>query len=355
MMISKKISAIFNKIKRKYELFRFKVTPVHREVAGLNIIFFLPFAEQPPGGNIVTHHHSDRINQLNIGGVKALLMYPENINHTPTKFIHQSLFKQDYSFDPDQDFVILAEAFVIRYHSLCQAAGIKYGIHVQNGYLMDIEIRAGFGDYAMLKQAYANAEFVIGNSSDTITNIKYAFPDIPTKLIRSYFVINKARVQPIEAKQNLITYMPRKLAQHSKHVLFFLGDKLPKHWKIMPIDGVSEQTVYDIFYQSKIFLSFSEFEGLAMPPAMAALSGNHVIGYTGEANKEYFHLPCFEEVACGDVKLFVDKIIDAINRFDLNQMTIHKDALYELQHLFSEQNQEVFLNEMVQQVKTSLS
>lgn len=352
---------ILKKIKKKFKLIELMLTrPVNfsivhgRNTQVKNIIFFLPDSVYPTGGNIVTHHHADRINELNLGNIQAYILFPNNLDFTYANFVHNSKFKRDLSFDPKTDFVVLPEVMVLTYAKKLFDAGIKYGIHVQNGYLMDLEIRSGLGDYQALNYGYQNADFVIGNSLDTIANIKTVFPYLTDKIIHSSFVINKAKYQEIAKKKNIITYMPRKLSEHSKRVLFFLGDKLPKNWSIQPIDGVPEQTVYDIFYESKIFLSFSEFEGLAMPPAMAAMAGNRVIGYTGEANKEYFHLPCFEEVPCGDIKLFVQKLLAAVARFDNDEEALDIESINELKAFFSLERQEEFLKKLAQTVSEKL-
>ena len=42
--------------------------------------------------------------------------------------------------------------------------------------------------------------------------------------------------------------------------------------------------------KSKIFLSFSNLEGIGIPPIEAALAGNKVIGYTGGGGIEYWKL-----------------------------------------------------------------
>ena len=91
-----------------------------------------------------------------------------------------------------------------------------------------------------------------------------------------------------ENKENLITYMPRKHKNNSEILLFILNRHLPKNWKIKSIDNLTELEVANIFKKSKIFLSFSELEGLGLPPIESALCGNHVIGYTGEGGKEFW-------------------------------------------------------------------
>ena len=60
--------------------------------------------------------------------------------------------------------------------------------------------------------------------------------------------------------------------------------------------------VSKILNKSKIFLSFSELEGLGIPPIEAALAGNKVIGYTKSLGKEYWKKPIFTNVYNGDIK-----------------------------------------------------
>lgn len=327
---------------------------IQRDDPLINIIFFLPRSDYPSGGVIVAHDHSDTINEINSRTVQSSVMYPADLGFSPKLFSHNSHFKRDFKFDKQKDFVILPEVMVLKFASELSQCGIQYAIHVQNGYLMDLELRSSSKSFFELHNAYQNATLIIGNSDDTIENIAYVFPECKHKILRSYFVIDKHKYKSISEKRNIITYMPRKLAKHSQHLLFFLSDKLPPNWKIMPIDGVKEQEVYDIFTDSKIFLSFSEFEGLAMPPAMAAMSGNKVIGYTGEANKEYFHLPCFEEIPCGDIKLFARKVLDVVERYNLNEELLDIQSIKYLEELFSKKNQVNFLKKLILKVTGSL-
>jgi glycosyltransferase involved in cell wall biosynthesis len=125
---------------------------------------------------------------------------------------------------------------------------------------------------------------------------------------------------------------------------------LPPSWELQAIDGVTEQEVYDILSESKIFLSFSEFEGLAMPPVMAALSGNMVVGYTGEGNKEYFNLTCFQEIPCGDIKAFADKVIEVIKLMSTGSFEIDEAAIRVLSNMFSKEKQQQFLMQLIDAV-----
>lgn len=319
-----------------------------------NIIFILPASKYPSGGEIVTYNKSEAINKINYKDFQSKILHPTKLNYTTDKFIHNAIIKRKLSFDIEKDFVFIPEVMVIRYAKYMIDAGIKFGIHVQNGYSMDVEIRAGIGEFKDLKNYYHKASIIIGNSIDTIANIKFIFPEYSDKIIYLSYVIDKARYQDIQTKRNIITYMPRKLEVHTKMLLFFLGEKLPENWTIRLIHGVSEQEVYDIFFDSKIFLSFSEFEGIAMPPAMAAMSGNKVIGYTGEGNKEYFHLPCFEQIPCGNIKLFVESILKAVVSFDAHNENLDIESIQYLQEMFSVQKQEILLKNLIDTVDLKL-
>jgi hypothetical protein len=110
--------------------------------------------------------------------------------------------------------------------------------------------------------------------------------------------------------------MPRKLADHSSKVLFFLRNHLPSHWRIQPIDGMNEAGVADLLQRSKIFMSFSHFEGCPLPPLEAALSGNQVIGYTGQGAREYWLPEVFEAVESGNVVSFAQSVLNKVKQLD---------------------------------------
>ena len=75
--------------------------------------------------------------------------------------------------------------------------------------------------------------------------------------------------------------MPRKLPTDSHILKIFLKENLPNKWKLQPLENLKEKELNRCLCSSKIFLSFSDFEGFGLPPLEAALAGNKVIGYTG--------------------------------------------------------------------------
>ena len=67
-------------------------------------------------------------------------------------------------------------------------------------------------------------------------------------------------------KINTITCIPRKLPAHYELLTFYLKNKIPKKWKIDPIQNIKHQLLINKIKKSKIFLSFSHFVGFGLPP-----------------------------------------------------------------------------------------
>ena len=87
--------------------------------------------------------------------------------------------------------------------------------------------------------------------------------------------------------------------------------------------------------QSKIFLSFSNLEGIGMPPIEAALAENIVIGYIGGGGSEYWKKPMFHKVEHGEIKNFGDLIIKFIKNYNKSWITKTKNARSKLSNQYS--------------------
>ena len=79
------------------------------------------------------------------------------------------------------------------------------------------------------------------------------------------------------------------------------------------IDQLNEKQVFEVLKQSRIFLSFSDMEGLGIPPIEAAILGNKVIGYTGQGGTEYWRSPLFEKIENGNIIKFCKTILRNIS------------------------------------------
>ena len=268
-----------------------------------NIIFFTHAENNPSGGAKVIYRHSQIIDEIkNFSSEvihikkKKLSKFKNSINKklnfknntysgwqlnevTYAKNFNYNWFenkiktKQNFEFNNKKDFIILPEIFAHLADELLIKKKIKYSIFVQNGYIIN-----STNNEKKLFAAYKNAEFILSISSDTTNCIKLKFPKLKTKILKVSYSLNLGDVN-FDKKKNIITYMCRKLPQHSNLVISYLKPYLSSKWHFKNLQNLSEKKTYEFLKKSKIFLSFSSLEGLGLPPVEAALAGNHIIGY----------------------------------------------------------------------------
>ena len=144
--------------------------------------------------------------------------------------------------------------------------------------------------------------------------------------------------------------MERKLPFHSKNVLFFLKNNLPNNWKIKNIHNLSEQKVFKMLSESKIFLSFSELEGLGLPPIEAVIARNRVIGYCGEGGSEYWKKPNFNKVNCGNITQFCETIVNYTK--NLNSFKFSEKHRLKLIQNYSKKKEENNIKKNLEKIKS---
>ena len=327
-----------------------------------NIIFITHAEKKASGGAKIIYHYSQKINDLNNFSSEVIHLKKKKISKIKNSFKkklgfkisdetgwqlneieavknfkykwfeHNISTKNNLKFDKDKDFVILPEIFSHLATDLLIKNNIKYSIFVQNGYVI-----ASTNNEKKLKESYNNASFILSYSNDITKCINLKFPKLKTKIIKVSYALNLGKYDA-KKKKNLITFMGRKLPQHSYLVLNYLKSYLPNDWLIKNINNMSEKETYNILKKSKIFLAFSNFEGLPLPPAEAALAGNYVIGYTGEGGKEYWKKPLFTKIYSGEIVSFVNQIINRIKLLNSNCKFPKKKYLL-LKNNFSSKNE----------------
>ena len=311
-----------------------------------NIIFFTSVDKKPSGGGKIIYQYSNYINTKS--NFSSSIVHLEKkkiskwINSIKKKFKNKKLsnsgwnfdelkVKKNYRFkwfaldvvsknnlifDKENDFVVLPEIFAHFADDFLIKKKIPYAIFVQNGYAI-----FSTDNYTKLNLAYKNASLILSYSKDIDSCIKLAFPKVKNKIFQVRYSIDYKKFNTFKKKSNIISYMPRKLQKHSELVIFFLKNYLPKKWKIKKIDNCSEKDVYKNLEKSKIFLAFSNLEGLPLPPLEAAIAGNKVIGYTGEGGKEYWKEPIFTEIKTSEIKNFCKSIIANLVNKDFDKIS----------------------------------
>jgi hypothetical protein len=313
----------------------------------MELIFLCHAIKKPIGGVKVIYRHAEILNELlHDLGHSASVMHPNSIffrinwfkSNVPVRhkfFKLRWLGKPSFSniegcFDPKKNMLVIPELWVRKFGDQLIRLNIPYVIYVQGGYLISK------GNPEALSLAYSKAKCIMTISDDASRCVSMAFPAAQNNIIRMHCSIDQTLFNAFPDKDNLITYMPRKLSDHSTKVLFFLREHLPKHWKIKPIDGLDERGVAELLKKSKIFMSFSHFEGFGLPPLEAALCGNQVIGYTGQGGKEYWVPEIFEAIESGDVVGFSQAVINKVNYLDgLPKFPINDEAIHSLMEAYS--------------------
>jgi len=309
----------------------------------VNIIYLLPEMKGASGGAKVIYNHSLILNHIDknisskIVHLKKNFLYKLELSLAKkVKFFDQTYsgwdgtrmkiskkFKpkkdwyenkvfnsHDINFEKKKDFIIIPEIWAHFATDLKLAErGINYAIFVQGFYHMN-----STNNFSNLKKSYEGAKLIITTSKYSVSYLRTMFPNLRKKIFKVSLSVDSNKFK-IKKKSNLITYMPRKLPEHSSILLFYLKNLLPKNWKILPLINITEKELIDTLSISKIFLSFSNFEGLGIPPIEAALSGNKVIGYVGGGGLEYWKKPIFLKVENGEIEEFAKKIIKNIQTY----------------------------------------
>jgi len=333
----------------------------------INIIYFLPEMKGASGGAKVIYKHSNIINNLDkdfsseVLHLKRSFFYKlgasldkrlkfQNIkfsgldgkkmkiskNYSPDKNWQEIVYKKReiLNFNKDKDFIILPEIwshFAVDLELISKK--INYGIFVQGFYHM-----FSTNNFAKLKRSYEKANLILSDSDYSIKCIKNMFPQFIKKIVRVNFSVNHPEFN-IYKKKNLITYMPRKLPDHSNLLTFYLKNLLPKNWKIIPLINISQKKLEAYLAKSKFFLSFSNLDGVGIPPIEAALAGNKVIGYTGGGGIEYWKSPLFTKIEPGDIDDFGQTLLREIKNYKTDWIKISEKNRIRLSEQYSENNQ----------------
>ena len=274
-----------------------------------SIIYLCPATNSPIGGVKVIVRHAEMIDRLTPPGMTAQIAFPEDASFTIDWFEHAVSVRRHLNFNPTSDFVVVPEFWAPIFGRQLSDLGVPYGIFVQNGYQLTKNVPRERLDE--LKAIYGASSLILSISEDATASIDLAFPDIRDRIVALQYSIDTAIFSPRASKTRTITYMPRKLGELAQNVVNFLLLHDLRGWDIVPIDRMTEREVAETLSRSRIFMSFSDLEGVPVPPLEAALCGNLVVGYTGQGGREYWGHPSFREIACGDIRGFVRTVLDA--------------------------------------------
>jgi len=286
------------------------------------IIYLCPADDVPTGGVKVIYRHAALLSEL---GAEAFVLHPFDTSFRCSWFEHRTRFLDSLTLHPSNDFVVIPELWAGIFAPQCLKQAVRYALFVQNGYLTHPVLPQHSPE--LMETAYLGADLVLAISDDTARMVVLNYPRMDqTRLVRTRYSVGERFLSPtrlgeVPDRGRTITFMPRKMADHAARVVFALRQHLPAGWQILPIANVNEETCAAMLFGSRIFLAFSEFEGLPLPPLEAALAGNLVIGYTGQGAREYWDPPNFQHVQQGEIACFVMAAAKAAEDMDGQRLT----------------------------------
>lgn len=313
----------------------------------IRVIYGCPPGNKPTGGVKVIYKHSELLNKI---GFESHVWHPADETFKCEWFTHSATTIATNQLHPETDFIIIPEIWASGYTSILKNQGFKIGIFVQNCYYTHINLEKNNPNGIL--DAYQNADLILSISKDTSQYLKEILNIPKEKIIQQRYSINDELFSP-DTKNKTITYMPRKMSQHSIRVISAIQPLLPYGWEIKPLDNLNESEVARHLSQSIIFMAFSEFEGLPVPPVEAALSGNIVIGYHGQGGKEYWHAPNFISINQGDIQNFIYQTLSTITKITSNQLDLNKinHGINKLRQHFSKKNETQMLVQLTNNIK----
>jgi len=301
----------------------------------MRIIYGCPPDNTPTGGVKVIYKQSEILNGL---GIESAIWHPQHPDFKCTWFENSAVLIRDGELNPATDLIVIPEIWISAYFNNLKGMGFKVAVYVQNCYFTHFNMNPAPNN--LTPDLMRAADLLLSISDDTSRFLTDLVGVDPSKIILQRYSIDQSLFS-LGVKRKLITYMPRKLPQHSMRVVAALKPLLPADWVISAIEKMNEQEVATALSQSAIFMSFSEFEGLPVPPVEAAISGNLVIGYHGEGGRQYWSAPNFIEIECGNVQKFVLTVLAYVQQIQSGQfqMSALNPGIEKLREAFSEKNE----------------
>jgi glycosyltransferase involved in cell wall biosynthesis len=164
-------------------------------------------------------------------------------------------------------------------------------------------------------------------SQHTRDYLQFAFPSLRVLLTPNGVDTERFFPAAEGARKRQIAFMPRKLPGSLVQVLQMLRSRgALDGWQLRSIDGLDESAVAAALRESAIFLSTCHDEGFGLPPLEAGASGCVVVGYTGQAARE-FMLPehCYP-IDQGDVLGFAQTLERVMAEYDRDPSRLTRQA-----------------------------
>ena len=204
------------------------------------------------------------------------------------------------------DLIVVPEIYTSSIGNL--PPGVRQVILNQNAYVTLDSLASGSPNASSPYLNNPNLVAIAAVSDQNAALLRYAFRSLLVHRIR--WSLDPAVYFPSPGPpKRRIAFMPRRRAHEAAEVMALLRLRgILDGWEVVEIAGRSELDVAELMRSCRLFLSFSEREGLGLPPLEAIACGCLVVGFTGFAGIEFFRPPFATAIEDGDVGKFAAEV-----------------------------------------------
>jgi len=272
------------------------------------------------GGVLTAYRHVDR---LNANGISAAILHQKK-GECCDWFQHETVVTNfEEAVIQPHDILVLPEAWGPQISTF--APGLKKVIFNQNAYYTCLGYELSTADNQI---PYTHADFIAALvvSDDNKEYLSYAFPNLSVE--RLHLSIDPKLFSYSAEKKKKICLMPRKGHNDAQQVLMLnrFRNKLTG-WEIEFIHDKPHHEVARIMKESLLYLSFSHNEGFGLAAAEAMACGCVVVGYHGNAGREFYKDDFSYSVPAGDVLNFARTLEQLLNQYEANPQELIDSGL----------------------------
>jgi glycosyltransferase involved in cell wall biosynthesis len=270
----------------------------------VTVFFVSPATSQEPIGGVRKIY--DQVDILNSAGIAASVIQGQR-GYRPTWWPNQTRITYAPVEVRGSDILVWPEYLS---HQV-RRVGVRQVIFAQNAYGLFADSDPDLGALTFGRPAVLAVAVV---SEDSAAYLRYGWPDLETVILPTG--IDPAVFHP-GPKRRQITYSSRRRYRAVQQVLGLLRTHgALDGWELAEIVRMDHAQVAEKMRSSALFLSFSEREGLGLPPLEALASGCHVIGFAGMGGSEYFDARYTQRIPEDDIVAYARAVETWLRNYD---------------------------------------
>ena len=270
----------------------------------MTVFFVSPATSQEPIGGVRKIY--DQVDILNDAGIEASVIQGQR-GYRPTWWPNQTRITYAPVEVRGSDILVWPE--YLSHHA--RRSGARQVIFAQNAYGLFADADPVLGALTYGRPAVLAVAVV---SEDNAAYLRYGWPDVETVILPTGIDPTVFRPGP---KRRQIAYSSRRRYRAVQQVLGLLRTHgVLDGWHLAEIVRMNHAQVAETLRNSALFLSFSEREGLGLPPLEALASGCHVIGFAGMGGREYFDPRYTEQIPEDDIVAYARAVETWLGDYD---------------------------------------